>query len=740
MISTIERFDVNACYKLLDNKHFFKGKIRKELFQNDEYNPFKMLENYVRNSKNGKIKVNYRQKNNRGRFFADHACGLQSMAREIRGTIAGDFYYDIDMVNCHPMIFKKLCDDAKLNTTYLTSLCYDRDKIIRELINIIPESNKNMVKQGILSIINGGVEFYKKVRPFCKKESYAWLGGFLKEVKFNIDKLCELNSDLYEEVKKSGKERPKSSTINILFCIEENYLLDIMINYFREVGVIDQNNNYVNCFDGVMVEKKKCKNLKKLEIYISEIEKLFQNVGYSMKLNIKPFETIDLYLSEDDVKTNLSVSGEIEIFNRFNHKDAYTFLDLYNTFSEREFNSLEDIKTQIEPLFPKVIAKVLTGDGIYIKKTSSGIDITRRLGLSDFTMKYMSDRVMKSLKLSNLLKEYKSFGELVCKLNNNETTGNKSFNIWSGFQAERVDLHCLKEETREGLELMKTFIMEVWASCNEEYYNYIISWFAGLVTNLDGINRVALAMVSKEGCGKGTLTDFMSYILGNDSIAETIGIQSITQKHNTIIQNKRLVLVNEMSSTKEEFRSNFDKIKSLITDSHIQIEPKGVASYKIDNIGNYILCTNHADSIIVGEHDRRYAVFEASDAHINDWDYFENLRAKCFNQDVANAFYTYLLEFDVVPLGKIPKTAIRQQLQSQSLPTPLKFVNYVIEEEVYTEGQYVSGSELYLEYSRWCSNNGERSVSNTKFGMLVKEKWTKTKSCGVMKYNITYHI
>lgn len=87
-----------------------------------------------------------------------------------------------------------------------------------------------------------------------------------------------------------------------------------------------------------------------------------------------------------------------------------------------------------------------------------------------------------------------------------------------------------------------------------------------------------------------------------------------------------------MSSTKDEFRSNFDKIKSLIKDAHAQIEPKGIAPYKIDNIGNYILCTNHADSIIIEYADRRYAVFETSVVHISDVPYFTNLRAKCFNK------------------------------------------------------------------------------------------------------------
>lgn len=738
-VSTIERFNTDAAYKLIEYKDLFKGKIRAELFEDEEYDCFKMLENYVNNSKNGKIKVTYKQANGRGRFFAEHGCSLQSLCREIRGTIAGDLYYDIDMVNCHPMIFKKLCDDSGLSTTYLTSLCYDREKVIGELLNIIPGSNKDGVKQGLLAIINGGIKFYDSVKQLCVDNKYDWLSGFYKEVRKNICELCKLNTALFEEVKQSGKKRPKSSTVNILFCVAENMLLQIMVDYFRSAKIISEKNNYVNCFDGIMVERKKCKSLEKLQAHIIKIEKLFLDAGYNMKLKIKDFEKIDLNIDPEDMAKcdALKKPAACEIPNTFNYKDPYSFVDFHNEFARREFSSYGEMKMLVGEAFPKVIAKVLTGDGIYIKKTSTGVDITRKLGLSDFKMYFPTSKGYSVTTLSDFLASYKSFGEFVCKLNN-ENTPDKSFNIWKGFQAERVNLNKISDEVKEGLELMKTFVMEVWASGNEHYYNYIISWFAGLVANLDGINRVALAMVSKEGCGKGTFTDFMRYILGTDAVAEIVGIQAVTQKHNTVIQNKRLVLVNEMSSTKEEFRSNFDKIKSFITDEWITIEPKGVSPYKIDNIGNYILCTNHADSIIISESDRRYAVFEASEVHMNDWSYFENLRKKCFNQDVANAFYTYLLDFEAISLGIIPKTEIRQQLQELSLPSPLKFVNHIIEEQIYEDGEKVAGSVLYSKYTRWCSENGERVVTNTKFGTVIKSKWNKSRSSDGVKYTIEY--
>ena len=43
---------------------------------------------------------------------------------------------------------------------------------------------------------------------------------------------------------------------------------------------------------------------------------------------------------------------------------------------------------------------------------------------------------------------------------------------------------------------------------------------------------------------------------------------------------------NEISSPKEEFKANFDKIKSYVTDPTMKIEPKGINPYTINNISN----------------------------------------------------------------------------------------------------------------------------------------------------------
>jgi hypothetical protein len=209
------------------------------------------------------------------------------------------------------------------------------------------------------------------------------------------------------------------------------------------------------------------------------------------------------------------------------------------------------------------------------------------------------------------------------------------------------------------------------------------------------------------------------------------GIESITQKHNTALQNKRLVLVNEMSSTRDNFRSNFDKIKSYITDDTLLIEPKGRDAYQINNISNFLLFTNHRDAIIVEESDRRYAVFEMSTCRKGDWAYWKTLHDSCMNQDVANAFYSYLLDFPAVQLRNIPETELRKEMMSLSKPSPLKFldaVNASPEERQEVLGNLVSaerkvkGNVFYNAYVRWCQDSGERAVSSTKFGLAMKQK------------------
>ena len=242
-------------------------------------------------------------------------------------------------------------------------------------------------------------------------------------------------------------------------------------------------------------------------------------------------------------------------------------------------------------------------------------------------------------------------------------------------------------------------------------------------------------MISDQGSGKGTFVEFMELVLRSVNCVSVCGVNSITGRFNTVLQNKRLVVMNEICSNRDEFRSNFEKLKTYITDPTIMIEPKGVNPYKINNICNILGCTNNRDAIPLEESDRRYPVFEMSKRNLNNEVYFGNIRKQCFNQEVANEFYTYLVNFQAVPLNKIPNTNLRQEMMDLSKPNPIKFLDWIREDEdaqvqLCIENDRVKSADLYNSYKGWCDNNGERAYTNTKFGMMVSTKLKKIRNNG----------
>jgi hypothetical protein len=680
-----EKFNQNKLYYIIENQEKLKLKMRPECFEND-YNPFIVLEKYLENSNNGVSVVNYKQISG-GRYFAIGGLSLQSFAREIRHTIAEEYYTDIDIENAHPVILSHISKLRGIKIKYLDRYNKNRDEYLSQ-INADREHSKKVV----LSLINGGDKDYNLL-----KQKPKWLISLKKEVDaihsvYMKDKAYKNHKKKRE--KQGIKYNHAGSYINILLCKFENNILMKMFEFFGSPE------NAVLCFDGVMLEKNQNYNLNKCESYINK------KLGIKVTLKIKPM-CQGLAIPRDIPKY------QTPEYNTFDFEDSYDYRQFYHEFNHRTFSSYEELDYSICKKAKKVSALILTGEGSYIKKEMNGHDIVRRLGNSNVVMFYEDNGKKKKITLESYLNLNSGFARCVCKLNN---CSSNNFNIWTGFNARKVDF--IDSRTN----LMIDFIRNIWANNEEHVFNYIISWFANLLT--EGINKTALAMVSKQGTGKGFLLEFIKLMLRPSNVCEVIGVNSITQKHNSAIQGKRLVVINEMSSTQNEFRANFDKLKSYITDPVITIEPKCVNPYQIDNIGNYVLFTNHSDAIVIESSDRRYAVFEMSDAKRNDTEYFSMLQRECFNQDVVNSFYTYLMDFKKVNLRDIPESKIKLELKELSKPTSVKFLEYSLNEGL----EYIWGDEtqliatmFYNKFTEWARENNERIISNTKFGMSLRD-------------------
>ena len=113
-----ERFNQPALELIVDNW----GEIKLPLESKDTwvvndqvFAPAKILAEYLRKASPQQdystVDVTYCSAKgaDRGRQFAKGAQSLQGMCRQVRHTIAGQLYHDIDMVNAHPVIMQQYC-------------------------------------------------------------------------------------------------------------------------------------------------------------------------------------------------------------------------------------------------------------------------------------------------------------------------------------------------------------------------------------------------------------------------------------------------------------------------------------------------------------------------------------------------------------------------------------------------------------------------------------------------------
>ena len=162
------------------------------------------------------------------------------------------------------------------------------------------------------------------------------------------------------------------------------------------------------------------------------------------------------------------------------------------------------------------------------------------------------------------------------------------FSVFCGYDFKRSKVVDVSK-----IELYLNHIREVIARGQELVYEYILNWFAFILQKPADKTEVALVITGKEGTGKNVFTNVLCKLLGRYANPNLTNISHIVGRFNGALEDKKLIVCNELSSADTNKYLNSDALKSVITDKTVNIETKGIDSRLRENVVNLILVSNH---------------------------------------------------------------------------------------------------------------------------------------------------
>lgn len=703
-----EQFNFNKAYKLVNNweevlKQLPLERQIKIKEKAKEYDPLNSLKKIIKNiSKNSINYVKYafsKTSKNYGRLFAKSA-SYQGLPREFRAVLAEEYYWDIDYVNCHPSILEQYCIKKGINCSILTKYNSNRDNIINEIkdkFNI----DKGDVKDLFLTLINGGDRI-----GLTSMDEFLQL--FKNEMKNIHNLIVQINPTILKQVKKVwGANEPNlnGKVVNCILCQVENELLLTAVEYLTNSGY------NIDCliFDGFLIRKNN--NELTTEILDKTSKYVYNNTGYNIKLLHKDFNNIinldEFNTFEEDellkLKKDETYDTDKEEFekNHFKIMCPPSYATLYED-KELYIQSTEHFKQSHSHKLTKKIIKLM-GKSIIVNDA--------------FTSHWFKDPNIRIYRKADFYPNIKLCPPDV-------------YNLFNGFKADEYEPIINKEDING---LIEPIINQLKVVAQDDY-EFLIKYYAYIIQYPELKTNINIIIAGKDGTGKSIINDFFrEKILGSELSSQTDDTDELFGKFSNIYVKKLFLQIDEIS--KEDFcKKKLEKLKNITTSKTIKYEKKGFDPITINNYLNTIMTTNNEFTIPISQTDRRNVFFKCENTYLGNYDYWTELSSHLKKNEVARAFYEYLLNYDLSSIFNNhnvesglqfirPQTKYNDEIKSLCLSYNYRFLSALASYEVDEPFIEFRAGELYNKYLSWFEGCkwGSKPSSVKKFFMDVKE-------------------
>lgn len=315
---------------------------------------------------NNQVKVKYHKKdkyNHLGRTYCEKHLGAIALRREIRGSIFGDRYTDIDISNCHPSIFLQLAQMYDIECPELTKYVMNRKQVLNDVMNYY-NVKRDQAKQLFIILLYGGSFRSWKNKHKIKQTILPSIAQMKKEFSSIKDKIIHNNqhirtiikNKLIELEKNDSDHKVDNATVAYYMQEIENRILEQVYLYCVDKNVIKDKICSL-CYDGIMILK---------ENYYPELRNelnklILTKFGLDLIFEQKDMESY-LDILDDHIKTN----NEIKIESRYLldedkllDDDTILVKSIESFFNEPEIKSL-NIKSPYDTGKTQLIKQILT--------------------------------------------------------------------------------------------------------------------------------------------------------------------------------------------------------------------------------------------------------------------------------------------------------------------------------------------------------------------------------------------
>jgi hypothetical protein len=590
-----------------------------------------------------------------GRLYGQKG-SLETLEKEIRGTLCKDYYYDLDFVNCHPVLLVQFARNMyNKELPEVETYVRDRDAYLARI-----GPNRDDSKNEIFRIFYGGRNTLPFLEPLAR-EVREFTKFLIKSGEF---------ADLYDTVK--HEDNIYGTYLSYILQTKERICMLVLKDILEKKGYkVD-----VLAYDGVMVRKEPGVLISD-EILADIQEQIYGKTGFRLQVVVKPFSS---YPIEED-------AGEIcpKVSKREYTEKRASFEEKYFYYVEK--NAIAEIQGDKSLKFYTIPhAEIYLNSWDFIHGT-----FTDRTSFLYLWLKDPGRRVVKTI------------------------TMKPSDDPFAYVQPIAFAYAGVADVENKGvyLDLWNTLVTAV-SGGDTEKRAYLEKWLAHCIQKPFDLQGTALVVTGDKGVGKDTLFDFFSvYVLGDIYCQNYTSTQQFWDKYDTGRMNKLFVKLEEAVGALN--RQNDSAFKARITSMHQTFNPKGIGAFTCENFNRYVLTTNESNPVKIEDNDRRFVLMTASRELQGNHTFWKDVREKLFTAEGGWVVGTHLMEMDLKEFNPriLPFDEYKEAIANAEKSSEQLFIES-------WDGAEVGATELYRLYVCFCAEKQLPYCNSAKsFGMRL---------------------